>query len=546
MGEEGENREEKSLADTPTWAVATVVTVMVVFGFFFHGCLKQFGKWLDRTKRKSLLAALDKIKDELMLFGFLSLLMGHWSVFVAKICVRSSAFSTRFYPCVSKEDLRFVEHVITSTSNFMNHTVSREHVPTGRHHYCPEGQESFASYESLEQLHRFVFVLGVIHVSYSFVAIALAMIKIYSWRTWENQAQSMAMQSLEDSAQSEAGNIKMRRVSTFIVHHTSHPWSQHRVLVWLLCFSRQLWSSINRADYMALRLGFISTHQLPLTYDFHNYMLRSMDEEFRDIVGISVPLWIYAIACFFLNFHGTNVYFWLSFFPCILILLIGTKLHLVVVKLAVEILDSTPWMGNHRFNLRDDLFWFGKPVLLLRLIQLISFQNAYEMATFLWSLWEIKDSVCFMDNPASVVIRLTFGLLSQFWCSFNTFPLYVIVTQMDARLKKTVVPEHVRSSLHGWARRVKQRQNTSTQSHSTRSTLLSDSLTNSSNKRSSRKVEDTSIHNEEATVQRLEGENHTQRTEEFGVSSFPGPHNDSSSDDDDADHGYPENNNYVR
>jgi len=41
-----------------------------------------------------------------------------------------------------------------------------------------QGHESLASYESLEQLHRFVFVLGVTHVTYSFLAVALAMIKV--------------------------------------------------------------------------------------------------------------------------------------------------------------------------------------------------------------------------------------------------------------------------------------------------------------------------------------------------------------------------------
>lgn len=30
----------------------------------------------------------------------------------------------------------------------------------------------------------------------------------------------------------------------------------------------------------------LQTHELPLSYDFHNYMLRSMEEEFRDIAGI--------------------------------------------------------------------------------------------------------------------------------------------------------------------------------------------------------------------------------------------------------------------
>lgn len=57
-----------------------------------------------------------------------------------------------------------------------------------------------------------------------------------------------------------------------------------------------------------------------------------------------------------------------------LILLIGTKLHRVVVKLAVEITDKCPSEENNQINLRDDLFWFGKPKILLRLIQLISFQ----------------------------------------------------------------------------------------------------------------------------------------------------------------------------
>ncbi|TXG59806.1 hypothetical protein EZV62_014379 [Acer yangbiense] len=455
MVEEKHANEGRSFAETPTWAVATVITIMVLLGFFFHECLKKFGRWLDKTKRKSLLAALVKIKDELMLFGLLSLLMGHWSIFVAKICVKSSALISRFYPCISKSDYRFVKHNLVSNSIYFNHTLVRELVDTRRHPYCPEGRESFASRESLEQLHRFIFVLGVTHVSYSFIAIALAMIKIYSWRTWENQAKTMATQSVQDSPEAAPNNRSIMRLTTFIFHHTSHPWSQNRVLVWLLCFSRQFWSSINRADYMALRLGFLTNHQLPLTYDFHKYMLRSMEEEFRDIVGISVPLWIYAIVCIILDFHGTNVYLWLSFLPAMLILLIGTKLHRIVVKLAVEIMDRCPWMENHNFNLRDDLFWFGKPKLLLHLIQLISFQNAFEMATFLWSLWEIKEPSCFMENRSFVVIRLTFGVTSQFWCSFITFPLYVIITQMGSRLKRSVVSQNVRTSLSHWKRRVR-------------------------------------------------------------------------------------------
>ncbi|KAL2348617.1 hypothetical protein Fmac_002617 [Flemingia macrophylla] len=452
----GENGEGRSLAETPTYAVATVVTVLVSLSFLFQGTLKTLVKWLDKTKRKSLVSALEKIKEELMLFGLLSLLMGHWIIFVAKICVKSSALSSRFFPCAMENNS--AERIVWSSSEYLNKTVLEGPEHTGRHNYCPEGHESLASYESLEQLHRFVFVLGVTHITYSFIAVALAMIKIYSWRTWENEAKTIAVQSIQDTSPT---SIRLRRLSTFIFHRTSHPWSNRKILVWLLCFSRQFWSSIHRADYMALRLGFITNHELPLTYDFHNYMLRSMDEEFRDIVGVSVLLWVYAICCIFLNFHGSNFYFWLSFTPAILILIIGTKLHRVVVKLAVEIVDRCPVIKPHRFNLRDDLFWFGKPRFLLRLIQLISFLNAFEMATFLWSLWEIKDPSCFMSNRTFIVIRLSFGVISQVWCSFITFPLYVIITQMGSRFKKTVVSENVRKSLSKWQRRVKDRQSSS-------------------------------------------------------------------------------------
>ncbi|XLU25250.1 hypothetical protein S245_061316, partial [Arachis hypogaea] len=49
------------------------------------------------------------------------------------------------------------------------------------------GHEPFVSYEGLEQLHWFLFVLGITHVLYSCLAVGLALSKIYSWRRWENQ-----------------------------------------------------------------------------------------------------------------------------------------------------------------------------------------------------------------------------------------------------------------------------------------------------------------------------------------------------------------------
>jgi mlo protein len=157
-----------------------------------------------------------------------------------------------------------------------------------------------------------------------------------------------------------------------------------------LCFLRQFKGSIKRSDYLALRLGFVTYHKLPHSYDFHKYMVRSMEDDYNGSIGISWPLWAYAIVCILVNVHGINIYFWLSFLPVILVLLVGTELQHVIAQLALEVAEATaPYVGT-QLKLRDDLFWFGKPRVLWWLIQFISFQNAFELATFLWSLVRIS------------------------------------------------------------------------------------------------------------------------------------------------------------
>nr|AWN06627.1 MLO protein 1 [Rosa longicuspis var. longicuspis] len=455
-------QQQRSLAETPTYSVASVVTVMVFVCLLVQRSIYRFGKWLKKTRRKALFVSLEKIKEELMLLGLISLLLAQSARWISEICVNSSLFTSKFYIC-SEKDYSNTNEKVKLESSFSSPNATD--IPAGlinlSSHQCGEGHEPFVSYEGLEQLHRFLFVLGITHVLYSCVAVGLAMSKIYSWRKWENQAGLLADANLQAKK-----NKVMRRQSTFVFQHTSHPWSRHRILIWMLCFLRQFKSSIQRSDYLALRLGFITKHRLPHSYNFHKYMVRSMEDEFQGILGISWPLWGYAIVCIFVNVHGLNIYFWLSFIPAILVMLVGTKLQHVVSSLALEIVEQTGPAVGTEVKPRDDLFWFGKPVILLRLIQFIIFQNAFEMATFLWSLWGLKERSCFMKNHVLIVIRLASGVLVQFWCSHSTVPLNVIVTQMGSRCKKALVAESVRESLHSWCKRVKER---SKHSHAARS-----------------------------------------------------------------------------
>ncbi|CAD6254513.1 unnamed protein product [Miscanthus lutarioriparius] len=89
----------RSLAETPTWSVATVTTLMVAACFLVERSLSRFAKWLRKTKRKAMLAALEKIREELMLLGVISLLPSQTARFISEICVPSSLFTSRFYIC---------------------------------------------------------------------------------------------------------------------------------------------------------------------------------------------------------------------------------------------------------------------------------------------------------------------------------------------------------------------------------------------------------------------------------------------------------------
>ncbi|KAK8518805.1 hypothetical protein V6N13_017926 [Hibiscus sabdariffa] len=471
----------RSLAETPTYTVASVITVLVFVCFVVERSIYRFGRWLKKTRRKALFASLEKIKEELMLLGLISLLLAQWARWISEICVNSSLFSSRFYTCSEMDYATHKNMLLESTSSFHNETViPPKGLNTVASHQCGEGREPFVSFDGLEQLHRFLFVLGITHVFYSCLAVGLAMSKIYSWRKWENQANSIADGNLQAKR-----NKVMRRQTTFVFQHTSHPWSRSRILIWMELYKEvRLPGTTFRFHYGELSFSpplpmwlALQKHKLPLSYNFHNYMVRSMEDEFQGILGISWPLWAYAIACIFVNIHGLNIYFWLSFIPAIVVMLVGTKLQHVVSSLALEIKEQTGPPTGTQVKPRDDLFWFGKPEILLRLIQFIIFQNAFEMATFLWSLWGFEQRSCFMKNHVMIAFRLISGVLVQFWCSSITVPLNVIVTQMGSRFKKALVAESVRESLHSWCKRVKAKsKRDSLHSHTTRSVCSLESI----------------------------------------------------------------------
>ncbi|CAN8243707.1 unnamed protein product [Cochlearia groenlandica] len=90
-------------------------------------------------------------------------------------------------------------------------------------------------------------------------------------------------------------------------------------------------------------------------------MIRSMEEEFQRIVGVSGPLWGFVVAFMLFNIKGSNLYFWIAIIPVTLVLLVGAKLQHVIATLALENAGLTEYPSGVKLRPRDELFWFNKP-----------------------------------------------------------------------------------------------------------------------------------------------------------------------------------------
>ncbi|KAB2041203.1 hypothetical protein ES319_D02G132100v1 [Gossypium barbadense] len=77
------------------------------------------------------------------------------------------------------------------------------------------------------------------------------------------------------------------------------------------CFFRQFFRSVGRVDYLTLRNGFINVHLAPGSkFNFQKYIKRSLEDDFKIVVGVSPVLWASFVVYLLLNVRGWHALFW--------------------------------------------------------------------------------------------------------------------------------------------------------------------------------------------------------------------------------------------
>ncbi|XP_062013070.1 MLO-like protein 12 [Rosa rugosa] len=429
MAGEEVSSESTTLESTPTWAVATVCFVLIFISILIEHLLHLLAHYFNKIRRKSLILALDKIKSELMLLGFISLLLTVGQKPIANICIPKAAGES-FLPCQS-------------------YTLSEDIVEETK---CAEqGKVSLMSRSGANELQYFIFVLALFHVLSCVLTSTLGFAKMKSWQSWEAETRTMEYQFSYDPRR-----FQLAHQTSFGKRHLKC-WSDHRILRWPACFARQFFSSVSKVDYFTLRHGFITAHFAEgSNFDFHKYIRRALEKDYGVVMTTSWWIWMYSVFVIFLNAHGFYNYLWVPFIPLLMLLLVGTKLQGIITKMCVDSHDKSHVVrGTLLVKPSDHFFWFGWPKLLLHILHFILYQNSFQLAFFTWTWYKFGLKSCFHRETEDIVIRLAMGIMVQILCGYVTLPLYALVTQMGTSMRKAVFTETVVTGLKKWRGRAR-------------------------------------------------------------------------------------------
>ncbi|KAL5199578.1 hypothetical protein ABZP36_020781 [Zizania latifolia] len=387
--------------------------------------------------QKTLYSALERLKEELMLLGFISFVLSLSQNFIAGICIPENA-THLMLPC--KKENRHAEGVKLCKK--------KDEVP-------------LLSVEALHQLHIFIFVLGLVHVLFCATTILLGVAKIRKWKHWETGILQEMREKQEESPQTETTPshtvLQRNHQRNFVRERTKGSWMKLAVVSWIIAFLKQFHHSVSKSDYKALRSAFVLIHypSHPL-FDFHKYLVRALEHDFKRVVSISWYLWLFVILFLLLNINGWHAYFWLAFLPLFLLLVVGAKLQHIITRLAQEAKVSLPPSEGGQgtggvIKPSKEYFWFYRPEIILHLIHFIIFQNSFEIGFFFWVLVTYGFDSCIMEKKVYVISRLVIGVLIEVICSYITLPIYAIVTHMSGDIKLRGIVSDLHEPITEWA-----------------------------------------------------------------------------------------------
>ncbi|KAK6235389.1 hypothetical protein SCA6_010726 [Theobroma cacao] len=483
----------RTLQQTPTWAVATVCFVFIALSILIEHLIHLISKWLKGHKKTALFEAVEKLKSVLMVLGFMSLILTVAQSSLSKICIPNKLANTML-PCHKSQSTKTTKAI--GYDQIWSHQLHERTLAVDASEsssYCDsKGMTSLISQDGANQLSIFLFVLAAMQIVYSVVTMALGRAKMRRWKAWEKETQTVEYQAANDP-----NRFRFTRQTTFARRHMNS-CAETSILLWIKCFFQQFFSSVAKVDYLTLRHGFISAHlSTNTTFNFQKYIQRSLEDDFKVVVGISPLMWFLVVIFLLVDVHGE--------LECVSMGIISpidssagsrnqapgncskngtssqrseqcnsrcpfgaTQRQLLLAQSTQTFLDPFALHFIHGTNYSPFLnpkevlsnFLDNYSTAIIEINNTGIFhcsQNAFEAAFFVWVTSQYGIKSCYHEHPGIIATRMVLAVTVQVLCSYITLPLYALVTQMGSNFKSALFEEHTANAIRQWHAGVKQK-----------------------------------------------------------------------------------------
>ncbi|KAL0309745.1 UNVERIFIED_CONTAM: MLO-like protein 3 [Sesamum radiatum] len=331
-----------SLEHTPTWALATVCFFIVFVSIILEHSIHLLTNWLRRHGKTALYDAVGRLKSELMLLGFMSLLLAVTQDKISRICVPSKVANTML-PCRRQfvtpgtESLAVFVHSFNRVSADLipdDYTNSNDSIDLHKLYSRRLADEdagddsSSGGYETAKNTNATDSCSSIMR----------------SWKAWEKETQTTDYQIANDP-----NRFRFTRQTTFARRHDT--CTETTSQLWIAHFSARL-----------------------NNFNFQKYIERSLDEDFKVVVSISPFMWFLVVIFMLVDVRGWHSYLWISYVPLLIVLVLGTKLEVIVARMALQLKNqNNVVIGAPLVQVNDDLFWFRRPRFVLHLLYLTLF-----------------------------------------------------------------------------------------------------------------------------------------------------------------------------
>ncbi|MCO5607138.1 hypothetical protein L7F22_061331 [Adiantum nelumboides] len=250
--------DSSALLSIPTWAIAVTCAIFILVSLVVERVIHYIGNWAGRYNHAAFLHAFNKMKDELLMVGILSLALAMGEDAFAKACVPASWYK---HGRLCKDDY--------ATFNASIHSTCKK-----------PGRVKFISPTSIKDLHVFIFALAAVHIGFTVIIVAIGMWIVGRWRAWEFEARKPDKEKLItedafcDASKLHEGDARITRETTFVRRRAARrKWLKNPVLAGVAAFFKQFFRTVTESDYVTLRGGFIKKHFADNPgFNFYNYI----------------------------------------------------------------------------------------------------------------------------------------------------------------------------------------------------------------------------------------------------------------------------------